>query len=94
MGEVGVLQAAEKRFRAVILSEAKNLALRIFMNIRDSSSPTAPQNDSVYEFFCSLFNPAVTEASNCYRVSRPARGGRQGQGLFVEVTGGHPALPA
>jgi hypothetical protein len=30
-------QAAEKRFTAVILSEAKNLALRIFMNIRDSS---------------------------------------------------------
>jgi hypothetical protein len=33
-----------------ILSEAKNLALRIFMNIRDSSSPAAPQNDSAYEF--------------------------------------------
>jgi hypothetical protein len=31
-------QAAEKRFPAVILSEAKNIALRIFMNIRDSSS--------------------------------------------------------
>jgi len=33
-------QAAEKRFPAVILSEAKNLALRIFMNIRDSSFAT------------------------------------------------------
>jgi hypothetical protein len=31
-------QAAEKRFPAVILSEAKNLALRIFKNIRNSSS--------------------------------------------------------
>jgi hypothetical protein len=39
---------------AVILSEAKNLALRIFMNIRDSSSPAAPQNDGAYEFFRSL----------------------------------------
>jgi hypothetical protein len=47
-------QAAEKRFPAVILSEAKNLALCIFMNIRDSSSPAAPQNDSAYEFFRSL----------------------------------------
>jgi hypothetical protein len=50
-------QAAEKRLPAVILSEAKNLALRIFMNIRDSLSPAAPQNDSAYEFVRSLFNP-------------------------------------
>jgi hypothetical protein len=50
----GAEQAAEKRSPAVILSEAKNLALRIFMNIRDSSSPAAPQNDSAYEFFRSL----------------------------------------
>jgi len=50
------IQAAEKRFPAVILSEAKNLALRIFMNIRDSSSPAAPQNDSAYEFFRSLLS--------------------------------------
>jgi hypothetical protein len=35
-------EAAEKRFLAVILSEAKNLALRIFMEMRDSSSPAAP----------------------------------------------------
>jgi hypothetical protein len=27
-------------------SEAKNLALRIFMNIRDPSSPAAPQDES------------------------------------------------
>ena len=33
------LQAAEKRSTVVILSAAKDLALRIFMNIRDSSSP-------------------------------------------------------
>jgi hypothetical protein len=47
-------EAAEKRFPTVILSEAKNLALRIFMNMRDSLSPAAPQNDSAYEFFRSL----------------------------------------
>jgi hypothetical protein len=35
-------------------SEAKNLALRIFMNIRDSSSPATPQNDGADEFFRSL----------------------------------------
>ena len=50
----GALQASGKPFPAVILSEAKNLAMRIFMNIRDSSSPAAPQNDSAYEFFRSL----------------------------------------
>src|ERR1019366_3631937 len=42
----GAEQAAEKRFPAVILSEAKNLALRIFTNIRVPSSPAAPQDDS------------------------------------------------
>jgi hypothetical protein len=31
-GEAAVAQAADKIFRAVILSEAKNLALRIFTN--------------------------------------------------------------
>jgi hypothetical protein len=50
----GALQAAEKRFPAVILSVAKDLALRIFMDIRDSSSPAAPQNDTAYEFFRNL----------------------------------------
>ena len=56
---VGARQAAEKRSRIVILSEAKNLALRIFMNVRDSSSPTAPQNDSAHEFFRSLLSALV-----------------------------------
>jgi hypothetical protein len=44
-------------------SEAKNLALRIFMNIRDSSSPAAPQNDSPNGFFRSLFSPRSYAAS-------------------------------
>ena len=67
------MQAAEKRFPAVILSpslvilsaakdlaislrvnSAKNLSLRIFMNIRDSSSPAAPQNDTRAPFFKKL----------------------------------------
>jgi hypothetical protein len=47
-------ELAEKRFNAVILSGAKNLALRIFMAMRDSSSPAAPQNDSAHEFFRNL----------------------------------------
>jgi hypothetical protein len=47
-------QAAEKRLNAVILSVAKDLALRVFMAMRDSSSPAAPQNDSVGAFFRSL----------------------------------------
>jgi hypothetical protein len=38
----GAFQAAEKRFPAVILSAAKDLALRVFMAIRDSSLPAAP----------------------------------------------------
>jgi len=46
--------AAEKRFPAVILSVAKDLALRIFVEIRDSSSPAAPQNDSPEGFVRSL----------------------------------------
>jgi len=56
-------QAAEKRFLAVVLSEAKNLALRIFMEMRDSLSPAAPQNDNSHGFFRSLFSPAETAAS-------------------------------
>jgi hypothetical protein len=55
-------QAAEKRFPAVILSEAKNLALRIFTAIRDSSSPAAPQNDGPDGFFRSLFTPPTENA--------------------------------
>jgi hypothetical protein len=39
---------------AVILSEAKNLALSILKAMRDSSSPAAPQNDSADGFFRSL----------------------------------------
>jgi hypothetical protein len=71
--DAGVSAAAEKRFPAVILSEAKNLALRIFMNIRDSSSPAAAQNDSAYEFFRSLFYPLprmLEPASQQFRHSR------------------------
>ena len=72
----GIVQAAAKRFRAVILSlfavilsAAKNLALplrvnfekdlalSIFMAMRDSSSPAAPQNDSLEAFFRRLCIP-------------------------------------
>jgi hypothetical protein len=65
----GGLQAAEKSSRAVILrpfavilSAAKNLALSIFMAMRDSSSPAAPQNDSLGGFFRTLFRPALPAA--------------------------------
>jgi hypothetical protein len=47
-------QAAEKLFQAVILSEAKNLALSILKTMRDPSSPAAPQDDSLKAFFRSL----------------------------------------
>jgi hypothetical protein len=58
-GQAGVMQAAQKGFRAVILSVAKDLALCIFMEIRDSSSPAAPQNDSPDGFFRSLYTPVA-----------------------------------
>jgi hypothetical protein len=51
----GLHQAAEKLSRAVILSGAKDVGLCIFMAMRDSSSPAAPQNDSPDGFFPSLF---------------------------------------
>jgi hypothetical protein len=51
------LQVAGKRSEAVILSEAKNLALCIFKDLRDSSPSAAPQHDGPDEFFRSLFNP-------------------------------------
>jgi hypothetical protein len=43
--------AAEDLFRAVILSEAKDLALCFFNAMRDSLSPAAPQNDDSNGFF-------------------------------------------
>jgi hypothetical protein len=38
-------QIAQKLFHDVILSEAKNLVFNRVKNLRDASSPTAPQND-------------------------------------------------
>jgi hypothetical protein len=67
------LEAAEKPFQAVILSEAKNLALSIFKTMRDPSSPATPQDDSRKGFFRRLFNPAVTDASHHSSVSPPAQ---------------------
>jgi hypothetical protein len=46
---------AGKGFNGVILSEAKDLALHIFTAMRDSSSPTAPLNDTAYEYFLKPF---------------------------------------
>jgi hypothetical protein len=54
VNSIGAKQAAEKGLNAVILSEAKDLALNVFMAMRDSSSPAAPQNDSLGRFFRSL----------------------------------------
>jgi hypothetical protein len=58
-------EAAEKGFLAVILSpspvilsEAKDLALSVFKTMRDPSSPSAPQDDSLKEFFRSLLSLA------------------------------------
>jgi type IV secretory pathway VirB2 component (pilin) len=55
---------------AVILSAAKDLALGIFVEIRDSSSPAAPQNDSVYQLFRSLLG-GVAEALALLERGRP-----------------------
>ena len=59
----GALQAAEKVFGNVILSEARNLALKRINYLRDPSSPSAPQDDTLGAFFRSLFSPAVTRPS-------------------------------
>jgi hypothetical protein len=46
-------QAAEKRFTDVILSEAKNLALRSFMNMR-ATRTISPTGLVVYSQSCPL----------------------------------------
>jgi hypothetical protein len=71
---------AEKPLRPVILSVAKDLALRFFMAMRDSSSPAAPQNDSLDKFFRSLFSPAEIAASALCS-SRAPRGGLRQSGM-------------
>jgi hypothetical protein len=48
---------AYKSKKSQPLSGAKDLALRIFMAVQDSSSPAAPQNDSAYEFFATYKAP-------------------------------------
>jgi hypothetical protein len=50
----GAEQAAEKVFGNVILSEAKNLALKRINYLRDPSSPSTPQDDTLGAFFRSL----------------------------------------
>ena len=42
---------------------AEDLALGIFMEIRDSSSSTAPQNGGAYEFFGSLLGAGAIQNS-------------------------------
>jgi hypothetical protein len=66
---------------AVILSEAKNLALRIFMNMRDSSSPAAPQNDTAYEFFRSLLRRPLRKAKRVF--PQPAKASPRAQSLVA-----------
>jgi hypothetical protein len=41
-------------FRGVILSEAKNLAIKRINDLRDPSSPSAPQDDTHWAFFSNL----------------------------------------
>jgi len=41
-------------FRGVILSEAKNLAIKRINDLRDPSSPSAPQDDTHWSFFSNL----------------------------------------
>jgi hypothetical protein len=56
-------QAAEERFQAVIVSEAKSLVLSIFKTMRDSSSPAAPQDDNLKRFFGRLQSPPLQQPS-------------------------------
>ena len=51
---VNVQPYAEKRPRRVILSAAKDLLLWTTNDLQDSSSPSAPQNDSPGDFFSNL----------------------------------------
>jgi hypothetical protein len=46
----------------VLPSEARNLALSIFNTMRDSSSPSAPRNDSKSEFSHGLSEERLTRA--------------------------------
>jgi len=50
------LQAAEKVFGNIILSEAKNLAIKRINYLRDPSSPSAPQDDTLWAFFSKLLD--------------------------------------
>ena len=43
-------------FSDVILSEAKNLALKRINDLRDPSSPSAPQDDTLGAFFSNLLD--------------------------------------
>ena len=54
-------QVAEKLFGDVILSVAKNLVLKRVNNLRDSSSPAAPQNDRLAAFFSNLLGDEIPE---------------------------------
>jgi hypothetical protein len=69
------------------------------MNIRDSSSPAVPQNDSAYDFFRSLFNPAEPAAWNSLFVSRraqivpPSCARREAWKQLGRSWNGGPALP-
>jgi hypothetical protein len=55
-GSTTFWQVAEKRSRHVILSGAKDLLFCDINNLRDSSSPSAPQNDNRREFFSNLLS--------------------------------------
>jgi len=47
-------------FRGVILSEAKNLAIKRINDLRDPSSPSAPQDDTHWAFFSNLLKVGAT----------------------------------
>ncbi len=68
LDEERVNPAAEKRFQAVILSEAKNLGSSESSNYRDPSSPAAPQDDMLGGFSRSLLKPVGTTASPAEKI--------------------------
>jgi hypothetical protein len=73
-----VLSAVKNLALPLRVNYAKDLALFIFKAMRDSSfarlrTAAAPQNDSAFEFFRSLFSPAVRRPSGLF--PSPARRG-------------------
>jgi hypothetical protein len=52
-----ILSAAKDRVIMLRLNSAKNLAIERINDLRDPSSPSAPQDDTHWAFFSNLLEP-------------------------------------